>query len=298
MTALSDDALAHLKTLVSTPDFSGTRYEIVREIGRGGMATVYEAFDSALMRNVAVKVVSVKGEEGIQTVREPAEVRPHIMKNAEAQLIATLEHPGIVPVHDAGSLPDGRAFYVMKLVRGDTLAALQPIGANELLRLFLRICEPVAFAHARGVVHCDLKPSNVMRGEFGEVLVMDWGIANRRGGTRGYMAPEQEHGDISPAADVFALGTMLRQMMSGTATSRRLNAVIAKATAVDKAERYATARELEEDVTRFLDGLPLIAYKESRIERLGRWARKNAALLAVIGAYLLMRVTVLLFAGR
>lgn len=269
---ISDDAVTRLQMVVSLPNFSGTRYEIVREIGRGGMGVVYEATDRELSRAVAIKV----GGE----------------KSAEAQLTATLEHPGIVPVHDAGLLSDGRAFYVMKLVRGKTLAGSLPESDNERLRLFLRICEPVAFAHARGIVHCDLKPSNVMRGEFGEVLVMDWGIANRRGGTRGYMSPEQERGEITPAADVFALGTMLKHMVA--VTNRRLRAVIAKATEPSPADRYTTAGELADEISRYLDGRELGAYREPGIERAGRWAMRNRALLAVIAAYVVMRVVVLI----
>jgi serine/threonine protein kinase len=97
----------------------------------------------------------------------------------EAHVLASLEHPGIVPVHDAGTLPDGRAFYVMKLVRGaslvDHLASVTRL--DERLGVFERICEAVAFAHACGVVHRDIKPANVMVGRFGEVLVLDWGLA-------------------------------------------------------------------------------------------------------------------------
>jgi serine/threonine protein kinase len=269
---ISDDAVARLQTIIAEPDFSDTRYEIVREIGRGGMGIVYEAFDRELSRKVAIKVVDAR--------------------NAEAQLVATLEHPGIVPVHDAGVLPDGRSFYVMKLVRGETLAQRLPATDSERLRLFLRICEPVAFAHARGIVHCDLKPSNVMAGEFGEVLVMDWGIANGRGGTKGYMAPEQAAGDITTAADVFALGTMLGQMIENP--NRRMRAIVAKASAAAKEDRYSTAAELAADVSRYLDDRELVAYRESRIERLGRWAQRNRALLAVVGAYIVMRVIVLI----
>jgi serine/threonine protein kinase len=197
-----------------------------------------------------------------------------------------------VPVHDAGVLSDGRSFYVMKLVRGETLAQGYPATDSERLRLFLRICETVAFAHARGVVHCDLKPSNVMAGEFGEVLVMDWGIANGRGGTKGYMAPEQADGDITPAADVFALGTILGQMIAKS--NRRMRAIISKATAASKTDRYATAAELAADISRYIDDRELAAYRESHIERLGRWMQRNRALLAVVGAYILMRVIVLI----
>ena len=269
---ISDEAVARLHEAASTPDFSGTRYEIIREVGRGGMGIVYEAIDRDLSRNVAIKVVSGR--------------------NAEAQLTATLEHPGIVPIHEAGTLPDGRAFYVMKLVRGETLAQSRPVGEREMLRLFVRICEPVAFAHSHGVVHCDLKPSNVMLGQFGEVLVMDWGIANGRGGTAGYMAPEQATGDVTAAADVFALGTILSHMIPRP--DRRLRAIIRKATAQEKTGRYATGGELMDDVTRYLDDRELVAYRENALERLGRWIYRNRALLAVIAAYLVMRAIVLL----
>jgi serine/threonine protein kinase len=269
---ITDEAIDRLRTAASVPDLSGTRYEIVREIGRGGMGIVYEARDRELARNVAIKVVAGRNEE--------------------AQLTATLEHPGIVPVHDAGTLPDGRPFYVMKFVRGTTLQDRGAFDQPEALRLFLKICEPVAFAHSVGVVHCDLKPSNVMLGQFGEVLVLDWGIANRHGGTKGYMAPEQESGDITPAADVFALGTMLRQMLQKP--DRRLNAIVAKATSSDKTARYLTARELNDDVTRYLDDRALIAYRESSLEKTGRWIYRNRALFAVVAAYLLMRAIVLI----
>jgi len=262
---ISDEVVERLRTVVTWPDFSGTRYEIVREIGRGGMGNVYEAIDHELGRRVAIKVAE--------------------SASPEARLTAQLEHPGIVPIHDAGTLPDGRSFYVMKLVRGETLSGLT-------LRTFLRICEPVAFAHARGVVHCDLKPSNVMTGEFGEVLVLDWGIANRRGGTEGYRAPDAV---ISPAADVFALGRILEQC---AIRSRRLDAIIAMATNHDPAMRYPTARELMEDVARFLDGRSVLAYRESALERAGRWAYRHRALLGIIASYLVMRAVILVVFHR
>src|SRR5882762_469863 len=99
---------------------------------------------------------------------------------APARTIDRLVHTGIVPVHVVGVLPDGRLWYAMKLVRGRRLDELHA-PMNELLRVFQRICEAVAFAHANGVVHCDLKPENVMLGDFGEVLVMDWGVARPPG---------------------------------------------------------------------------------------------------------------------
>jgi len=275
MTWLADDAVARLRKIADEPDFSGTRYRLKNEIARGGMGAVYEAEDFELGRSVAVKVLATH----------------------EARVIAKLEHPGIVPVHDAGTLPDGRVFYVMKLVRGRTLAATDP------LRLFLRVCEAVAFAHSRGVIHCDLKPSNVMVGEFGEVLVMDWGVAKpvgaaAIGGTRGFMPPEQERGEpLDPTADVFALGCMLR-LMATEPMPRRLAAVIAKCTAEDRRNRYPSARELATDIAHFIDGEPVSAHRENVFERAGRWLDRNRAVVALILGYLVMRAIVLLVARR
>jgi len=275
VTWLSDQAVDRLRDVAVRPDFEGSRYTIIREIGRGGVGIVYEAIDQELQRRVAIKVL-------------PADSR------REGQLIAGLEHPGIIPIHDAGLLGDGRAFYVMKLVPGSTLSEKGPPHTiAEAVRLSLRISEPVAFAHARGVVHRDLKPSNVMLGEFGEVLVMDWGVAVA--GTPGYMAPEQEHeGIVTPQSDVFALGVMLRQMVANERASRRLRAIIAKATAQNVDDRYASAHDFSEDLVRFLDDQPVAAYPENAADAVLRWLSRNRPLLAVIAAYLVMRVVVVL----
>ena len=198
------------------------------------MSTVYLAEDTVLGRRVALKVVAT------------AASRPEIVERmrAEARVIARLEHPGIVPVHDAGMLPDGRVYYAMKRVDGKRLDELAPAMAlPERLRVFQRICEAVAFAHAHGVVHRDLKPENVMIGAFGEVLVMDWGVAKVLAdpdgasaaspapaasgtadgqviGTLAYMAPEQAEGSAErtgTAADVYALGAILYFLLTGRA---------------------------------------------------------------------------------
>jgi serine/threonine protein kinase len=271
MRFLSDDAVARLRDAVEQPDLTGTRYTLLRELGRGGMGIVYEVHDQELERSVAMKVVDAEW-------------------GAEARTIARLEHPGIVPVHDAGVLPDGRLYYTMKLVRGVRLDAwaAQEHPVTERLRLFARICEPVAFAHANGVVHRDLKPENVMVGEFGAVLVMDWGVAHVAG-TPGYMAPEAER---SARSDVFALGAILRFLLRDAAISRPLEAVIARATAAEASARYAGARELAEDVLRFLDGEPVTAYRENVFEVAGRWLTRYQALVVLVVAYLVMRVIV------
>ena len=293
MTWLSDNAVAHLRAVAELPDFSGTRYRIERELARGGMGVVYEAEDIELRRRVAIKVLAseLASEDAVERMR------------AEARTMARLEHPGIVPLHDVGLLPDGRLWYAMKLVRGRRLDQLEAAPA-ELLRVFLRICEAVSFAHANGIVHCDLKPENVMLGDFGEVLVMDWGVARAAGasaviaGTRGFMAPEQELGtSIDASTDVFALGAMLRAILPAK-LPRPLAAVGAKATALSQGDRYPSVRDLADDVSRWLDGLPVSAYRENVFERAGRWSSRNRVLVTIIAAYLVMRVIVIFWVRR
>ncbi|HEX8152552.1 MAG TPA: serine/threonine-protein kinase [Thermoanaerobaculia bacterium] len=293
MTFLSDDAIARLRNAAEEPDFSGTRYRLVGKIGRGGMGVVYEADDLELERRVAVKVLATE-----LTTPDAAE-----RMRREARIVARLEHPGIVPVHDVGELADGRVFYAMKLVRGTRLDELRGMTQTELLRVFVRVCEAVAFAHANGVVHRDLKPENVMVGEFGAVLVMDWGVAGAAGeraaaGTPGFMAPEQERGEaVDARADVFALGKTLGIVLGGD-RPRRLKAIIDKASAIERHDRYATARELGEDLVRYLDAEPVAAYRENAIERAGRWLARNRALVAVVVAYLIMRAIVFFWVRR
>jgi len=178
VTWLSDAALNHLREVADRPDLTGTRYQIEAEIGRGGMGTVYRAHDRELDRPVALKVLTLEGE----LTGSAGDTAERLRR--EARILARLEHPGIVPVHDVLALPDGRVAYAMKWVRGRRLDEHVERGDEkaglslvERLRIFQRICEAVAFAHAQGVIHRDLKPANVMVGAFGEVLVMDWGVA-------------------------------------------------------------------------------------------------------------------------
>ena len=240
MSALSDAALRRLREAADVPDLDGTKYEIVDRIGQGGMGTVYRARDRELAREVALKVVRLP--EGSPNVAE------RMMR--EARTLARLEHPGIIPIHDVGTLLDGRVFYAMKLVRGAPLDALPSTSLAERLRIVERVCEAVAFAHAHGIIHRDLKPQNVMVGPFGEVLVMDWGVAKIVGeaarslgadagagavssaapstghgvvlGTPGYMAPEQAAGDpslVDARADVYAIGAILRDLVAAHAAT-------------------------------------------------------------------------------
>jgi serine/threonine protein kinase len=216
MSRLDDGTVARLRAAADVPDL-GERYEVRGPIGHGGSSVVYAAFDRTLSREVAVKVADAYGADAAALQRLAR----------EARILAALEHPGIVPVHDTGITPDGRAYYVMTLVRGaglaDTAAALSLPGR---IALFLKVCDTVAFAHAHGVVHRDLKPQNVMVGRFGEVLVLDWGVAAVAAdssaieagavvGTPGFMAPEQAAGasHVDRRADVFALGGLLHGLL-------------------------------------------------------------------------------------
>ena len=169
MKFLSDKALERLRDTAEVPDLTGTRYRLLERVARGGMGVIYLAEDEQLQRCVALKVLDLPEADG--------DLRDRLIR--EARVLARLEHPGIVPVHDVGTLADGRVYYTMKFVQGQRLDKHIESMASvaDRLRIFLRICDPVAFAHAHGVLHRDLKPANIMIGPFGEVLVMDWGLA-------------------------------------------------------------------------------------------------------------------------
>ena len=295
---LSDDRLNHLRSIVGNPDFSSTKYTFVKELGRGGMGTVYLAEDTELNRHVAIKVLN--------TPEVTDDLRNRMIR--EAQIIARLEHPGIVPVHDVGTLPDGRIYYAMKFVRGSRLDEYAAQGASlrDRLRKFQAVCDAVAFAHAHGVIHRDLKPQNIMIGSFGEVLVLDWGVAKIKTqmntdeqegtviGTRDYMSPEQARGEIDQLderADVYSLGAVLHFLLKDQSkVSKAAQAIYSKAMAIEKDRRYSTASQLSADVSRLLDAEPVSAYHENAIEIVSRWVGKNRFLVLLVLAYLLMRL--------
>ncbi len=222
--------LTHSDVLLDSLGAAG-RYQVLGEIARGGMGAVFKARDADLGRDLALKVLLDRHRGDQDVIRRFVE---------EAQIGGQLQHPGIVPVHELGTLDDLRPFFAMTLVKGRTLAALlaeRPGPAADLprfLQIFEAVCQTVAYAHARRVIHRDLKPANVMVGNFGEVQVMDWGLAKvlaeggvadeakamrivetpistvRSGpagsgsesqagsvlGTPAYMAPEQARGDV------------------------------------------------------------------------------------------------------
>ncbi len=232
--------------LASPPALPGPalseRYEVLELLGEGGMGSVHRVYDRQLERTVALKVLHPS------MGARPANAARFL---EEAQVSAQLQHPAIVPVHDYGQMPDGRAYITMKEVRGQTLA--QAIGhlhagreewtLRRMLEVFLRAVEGVAYAHDRGVVHRDLKPENIMLGDHGEVSILDWGLArvgiglswgpgvdpvvsNRTERTRvgavagspAYMAPEQARGQtfkVTARTDVYALGGVLYEILTG-----------------------------------------------------------------------------------
>jgi serine/threonine protein kinase len=311
---LSDPALDRLRAAASEADAPG-RYELRGEIARGGMGIVYAAFDRELEREVALKVVGAGGSAGdLRLLRE-------------ARVLARLEHPGLVPVHDVGTLPDGRTFYAMKWVRGSRLDrhfAGEP-SIPVRLRTFERILQTVAFAHAHGVIHRDLKPENVMVGPFGEVLVIDWGVARLRDrgetegsvlGTPGYMAPEQARGEVATVderADVYALGAILHHLLTDAAPPatgapsgpRRLNpavprpldSICLKALAAAPGERYPSVEALARDVSAFLSARPVDAHRETPVEWVGRQVGRYRTPLLLVAVYLVVR-TLLIFWAR
>lgn len=305
MSGLSDRVVERLARGLAVPALPD-RYEPVEVIGRGGMGVVWRARDRALDRDVAVKVL---GEH----VRDDA-IAARLAR--EAHILARLEHPGIVTVHDTGALADGRTWYAMRLVRGERLdrAARAFTSPGEMLRVLMRVAETVAFAHAQGVLHRDLTPRNVMLGPFGEVLVLDWGVARDATdareatngalgsgavGTPGYVAPEQAAGHPEVRSDVFGLGAILRDLLAQRPepVPKPLAAIRDRALAPDPGRRYPDASAFRDDLRRFLDGAPVAAHRESLLEAAGRLARRHRVAIALVAAYLVMRVAFLWWRG-
>jgi WD40 repeat protein len=302
-------------------------YEILGELGRGGMGVVYKAHQLKLARLVALKMILAGGHAGPDDLTR---------FRAEAEAVARLSHPNIVQIFEVDDLA-GLPYFSLEFCPGGSLdqklkgTPLPPAQAATLVETLARA---VHAAHLKGVVHRDLKPANVLLAEDGTPKITDFGLAKRLGeagrtatgavlGTPSYMAPEQAAGgsqEIGPPADTYALGAILYECLTGRppfrATTpldtilqvlhdepvpptrlqgtlpRDLETVCLKCLHKDPAKRYASALELAEDLGRFLRGEPVHARPVGRAERLGRWCRRNPVTAALTGA-----VVVLLLAG-
>ena len=243
-----------------------------RLIGAGSMGVVLAAVDRTSARPVAMKVMVERGDRD--------DARRFI---EEARLTRSLDHPNVVPVYDLGVNEHDQVFYTMKLIDGISLrAALDLLRAGDrdtvakyslrfLVTVFLKVCDAIAFAHHQGVLHRDLKPDNIMLGRFGEVFVVDWGLARlldeatpaprERTGTPSHMAPEQLRGDsdrIDRRSDIFSLGVILHQILTlalpgAAAPAARpappaLTAIAAKALSAEPADRYQSVWAMQRDI--------------------------------------------------
>jgi serine/threonine protein kinase len=275
-------------------DDDAARYASLELLGSGAMGAVHLCHDRRIGRDVAMKVIRECRDEG------DADLGMRLRFEHEARVQGQLEHPAIVPVHDIGRASDGSTFFTMKRVQGASLAAIltglrrgdpeivERYGRRRLLGAFATVCLAVAFAHSRGVIHRDIKPSNIMLGDFGEVYLLDWGIAKvrRNGelpadetwqassievpsflsdmtrgagggmlGTIGYMAPEQLRGDvIDERADIYALGATLFELLTLVPLHPRV-AIEAIASTLRGADARAHVRAPERNVPLELEQL-------------------------------------------
>ncbi len=295
-------------------------YELLEQIGEGGMGVVYRAHQRSLDRDVALKLLAAgpwASREFIERFRR------------EAQHAASMQHPNIVAIHEVGSIEELH-FFSMRLVRGGSLATLlksdgtlAPLRAAQMLRT---IAEAVDYAHRLGVLHLDLKPANVLLDENGSPHVADFGLARRLdsaladgedeiSGTPSYMAPEQalpRTARISPATDIWGLGAILYELVTGQPPflgnsphdtlrlvvegslvsprrivpnlSRDLQAIILKCLGHETGERYETARALADDLGRFIEGRAVRARPLSAPQRVLRWARREPRLAVTTAA--------------
>jgi serine/threonine-protein kinase len=270
----------------SIREADGERYERRERLGVGAMGEVHLCHDVVMKRDVAMKTPLARPGGRSRSLERLAR---------EARIQGRLEHPAIVPVHDLGFDAHGEPFFTMKRVQGTSLRAVltklragdlatrERYGRRRLLTAFSTVCVAVAFAHARGVLHRDIKPSNVMLGDFGEVYLLDWGVAKgeddglalsltRTGdmvGTVGYMAPEQARGerDVDERTDVFALGALLFELLTSEPLQARTVAVALRSTLVGDYDARPSVRAPDAKVPPELEELCVRATAFRREDR-------------------------------
>ncbi len=280
-------------------------WKLVGELGRGGMGAVFlaERNDGHFQQRAAIKLLQgVASHEALALLAK------------ERQILATLSHPNVARLLDGGTTPKGRPYLVMEYVEGQALDEYlreKKLSTRAVLTLFSGICDTIASAHAHLVVHCDIKPSNIMVEKSGRVVVLDFGIAALIGSAGGddgndgaspraraytprYASPELKAGEpISIATDIFSLGIVLSEMLEGRQRQDAdLAAIIARATSTAPSARYASVPMLALDIDRYLQGLPLAARKATWWYTAGKFLRRRwplamgaAAFIVVIGAF-------------
>ncbi|NND98499.1 MAG: protein kinase [Pirellulaceae bacterium] len=264
LSTVTPDGTADTAVSLARPNLGNPRYQLIEEIGHGGIGHIYSAQDSLLPRVVVVKILRQEHENNERVRRAFVN---------ESRIMSFLSHPAIPTIFESGVCIDNRPFHVMDKLRGTTLQELLNKGLStkaRLLGIFADVCKTIAYAHTRGVIHLDLKPSNVIVGDFSEQYVTDWGLARVRdksiladldaasespsgslpiAGTPEYMSPEQARGDTLDArADVFALGAILCEILTGrppyigetVSQVYRLAANAKMQTAIDRLEAFAT----------------------------------------------------------